>query len=132
MMRAKSSMDAEYCMALGARELRDAAGIETVEAADSGLRDHDAGGIDAEIVAAVDQSGHAVHQDMVALRGHDIEDDVPALAGLIAGPVVVPDNHAAVLGVAAGGHEGAAMLGRGRGRGKVVLLGVPFIEIRHL
>ena len=33
--------------------------------------------------------GHAVHEDAVAGGGRDVEDDVPALAGGVAGPVVV-------------------------------------------
>ncbi len=70
--------------------------------------------VHAEIVAAVDQAGHPVHDDPVARRRRDIEDDVPALARRIAGPVVVADHDAAVLGVAAGGDERAAMVGHAR------------------
>ena len=40
----------------------------------------------AEIVSRVDQPGHAVHDDPAALRRRDIEDDVPAFAGRVAGP----------------------------------------------
>ena len=47
----------------GAHEFRNAVGIEAVEVADGGFGDHDAGGVDAEIVAAVDQAGHAVHDE---------------------------------------------------------------------
>ena len=72
------------------------------------------GRIDAEIVAGVDQAGHAVHDDAVALGRRDIEDDVPAFARRVAGPVVVRDHHAPVFGITAGGDEGAAMVARTR------------------
>jgi hypothetical protein len=110
-------MDEEYCIAL--------------RAPDGRLGDHDAGRVDAEVVAAVNQARHAVHQEMVALRGCDVEDNVPTLAGLVTSPVIVADHHFAVLGVTAGGHEGAAMVGRDRSLGQVVEFGIPFIEVRH-
>ena len=86
--------------------------VEALEAGDRRLRDHDAGGVDPEVVAAVDEAGHAVHEDTVPGRGPDVEDDVPARALEVARPVVVGDDRPAVAGVAAGGHERAALVGR--------------------
>ena len=52
---------------------------------------------------------------------------------VIAGPVVVRDHDPAVLGVAAGGDEGAAMVGRSRASTAVpVLLVVPLVVVRQL
>ena len=112
MMRAKSSMVAAYCMALRARSnsgipLR----IETREMADGGLGDRQAGAVDAKVVAAVNQPGHAVHQDAIAFRRRDVEDDVPARAFFIFGPVVVRDHDFAIARIAADGDESAAVLG---------------------
>ena len=78
---------------------------------DGGFGDHQAGRIHAEIVVAGDDAGIAVHEDAIALRGNDVEDDAPARAGKVAGPVVVGDDDPAIPGVAAGGDEGAAIAG---------------------
>src|SRR5262249_57817269 len=72
-----------------ADELRHASGIESAETADGRLGDHYARGVDPEIVARMNQAGHAIHDDAISLGGHDLEDDVPTLAGRIARPVVV-------------------------------------------
>ena len=53
--------------------------------------------------------GQAIHQDAVARARADVEDDVPARARDVAGPVVVADDDPAVPGVAAGGDERAAV-----------------------
>src|SRR5215471_13627551 len=134
MMRSKSSMELEYCIALRARtKLRHAGGIEPVKAADGGFGDHYAGGVDAEIVARMNQSGHAVHDDAMPLGGHDLEDDVPTLAGRVARPIVVRDHDTAVFGVAAGGDERAAMIARpGAIAVRAGALVVPLVVIRNL
>ena len=100
-------------MALRARTNSGTPGrVEALEAGDRRLGDREPGRVDAEVVAAVDEAGHAVHQDAVAGGGPDVEDDVPARAVEVAGPVVVGDHRPAVARVAAGGDEGAALVGR--------------------
>ena len=111
----------------GPHELGNAVRIVAVEMADGGFGDHDAGGVHDEIVAAVDEAGQAVHHHAMALGGSDVEDDRPALAIQVARPVIVRDDDFAILGIAAGGHEGAAMLGRDQRGG--VLRGVLFVVL---
>ena len=89
-MRAKSSIDAAYCMALRARTNSGMPlGSKPVklEMVVSVIM------MPAELMPKssprVDQAGHAVHDEAAALGGRDVEDDVPALAGGVAGPVVV-------------------------------------------
>src|SRR5205814_2976355 len=102
-------------------EFGDSVGVESLETADGGFGNDDAGVVEAEVVGAVDEAGGAVHDEAVSLGGGDIEDDVPALTGRKAAPVVVANDDAAVFGVAAGGGERAAMVagpgGVGGGRG---------------
>src|ERR1019366_10793928 len=97
----------------GADEFGNPVRIESLEPGDGGFGDDDPGRVQAEIVAAMDQTRHTVHQDAAAPLRHDIEDDVPTLARGVAGPIIVADHDAPVPGVTAGGHESAAMLGRG-------------------
>lgn len=99
----------------GADKLGDAGFVETLEGGDSGFGDEDAGRIDAEVVAGVDQTRIAVHDHALAAGGANVEDDVPALADGEVDPGVVGGDDLAVLGEAAGGEEGAAVFGRGDG-----------------
>ena len=107
-----------------AGELGDPGRVEALEAGDRRLGDHEAGGVDPEVVAAVDEAGHAVHEDAVPGGRADVEDDVPAGAFEVPGPVVVRDDRPAVPGVAAGGHEGAALVGGAGAAVRVQLGGV--------
>ncbi len=98
-----------------------------MEHGEGGFGDHDAGGVDAEVVAAVDEAGAAVHENAIAFGGDDVEDDGPALAFHVGGPVAVGDDDLAILGGGAGGDEGAAAA-RGyqsRGAGFALLLQEP-------
>ena len=80
MMRAKSSIDSRILHGLaGAHELGNAVRIEAVKLLMVVSVIMMPADVDAEIVAAVDQPGHAVHDEAVAVRRRDIEDDVPAL-----------------------------------------------------
>ena len=94
-----------------ADELGNAVRIEAKEVADGGLRDHHSGIVLTEVVAAVDDSGHAVHENAMPGGGRDVEDNVPARARRIIRPVVVRDHGPAVARVAPGGDERAAMFG---------------------
>src|SRR5262249_11681970 len=87
------------------------------ESGDGRFGDDQAGRVDPEVVAAVDQAGQAVHHEAVARGGLDVEHHGPPRSVEVAGPVVVRDDDLAVPGVAAGGHEGAEVVGRGHGRG---------------
>ena len=58
-----------------AHELGLAVRIEAAEAADRGFGDHQAGVVDAEIVVTGDDAGEAVHDEVVAVSGNDVEDD---------------------------------------------------------
>src|SRR5262249_4528171 len=91
---------------------------------DGGFGDDHAGGIDAEIVAAVNETGQAVHHETVAVCRPDVEDHGPPRAVHISGPVVVRDDDLAVPGVAAGGDERPAVAGCGdrRQRGDLMFL----------
>src|SRR5208337_5353973 len=93
----------------GAGEFGLAVGVPTAELGDGGLGDHEAAGVDAEIVVAGDDAGKAVHKYAVAVGGHDIEDDPPALAIEVTGPVVVGDDDLMIAGVTTGGDESAAI-----------------------
>ena len=84
--------------------------------------DHQPVGIDAEIVVAGDDAGKAVHDDPVAVLGRDVEHDPPPLAFDVTGPVVVGDHDVVVLGVTAGGHEGAAMIETVRSGSRLLFL----------
>ncbi len=66
----------------------------------------------------------------MAVRGDDVEDDAPALAVGVGGPVVVGDDGFAVFGPTAGGDEGGAIAGRGEVRcgGALLLL----IRLRNI
>src|ERR1039458_5815442 len=113
-----------------AHEFRDAVGVEAAEAADGGFGNHHARRIDAEIVSRMDQPGHAVHDHPAARRWLNIEDDVPAFAGRIAGPVVVRHHHAMIFGVAPRRHERAAMVARaGPGARLAQTLVVPLVVV---
>src|SRR5271170_231882 len=95
----------------GADELGDAGGVPALEHGQGGFGDHDAGGVDAEVVAAVDEPRAAVHEDAIAFGGDNVEDGGPAFAFGVGGPVAVGDDDLAVFGGAAGGDEGAASAG---------------------
>src|ERR1700744_5102442 len=86
--------------------------VETVELRDRRFRYRQPGGVHAEIVVTGDDAGIAIHQDAVALLWRQIENDVPARALVHAGPVVVRDYDLVVFGIAAGGHQRAAVSGR--------------------
>src|SRR5271156_5851676 len=96
----------------GADELGDAGGVPALEHGEGGFGDHDAGGVDAEVVAAVDEAGATVHEDAIAFGGDDVEDGGPAFAFGVGGPVAVGDDDLAVFGGGAGGGESAASAGR--------------------
>ncbi len=95
----------------GADEFGDAVGIESFEAGDGGLGYFEAGRIDAEVVAAVDFAGEAIHEDVIAVLGNDVEDDAPILTGHEGIPHAVGDDGMVVAGPVAGGDEGAAIAG---------------------
>ena len=59
---------------------------------------------------------------MSGAGGGDVEDDFPACAGEVVGPVVMADDDAAVLRIAAGGDEGAAMFADAGGDGDAFTL----------
>src|SRR6185437_16727683 len=94
-----------------AHEFGNAVGIPAVELRDGGFADHQPVGVDAEIVIAGNHARNAVHKDVVAVLRRDVEHYRPARAYQVAGPVVVRDDNLVVLGVAARGHEGAAVAG---------------------
>ena len=71
-----------------------------VEPRDRGFGDHHAGGVDAEVVATVNESGIAVHQETLAGGRRYVEHDGPAGAIEIAGPGVVGHHDAPVFGKA--------------------------------
>jgi len=95
----------------GANELRDAGGVPALEHGEGGFGDHDARGVYAEVVSAVDEAGAAVHEDAIAFGGDNVEDGGPALAFHVGGPVAVGDDDLAVFGCGAGGDECAAAAG---------------------
>jgi hypothetical protein len=111
----------------GADELGDTGGVPALEHGQGGFGDHDAGGVDAEVVAAVDEAGAAVHEDAVAFGGDDVEDGGPAFAFHVGGPVAVGDDDLAVFGGGAGRDEGAASAGGNEscGAGFALLLQEP-------
>ncbi len=95
-----------------AHKLRNPLRIEAVELCDGGLGDHQAGGVHAEVVAAVDEARVAVHQDAMATRGNYVENDVPEAAIEVTAPVVVGDYGTPIRGVGAGCDKSAAAVGR--------------------
>jgi len=112
----------------GADELGDAGGVPALEHGEGGFGDHDAGGVDAEVVAAVDEAGAAVHEDAIAFGGDDVEDGGPALAFHVGGPVAVSDDDLAVFGGGTRGDEcaAAARSDEGSGAGFALLLQEPW------
>ena len=92
-----------------ADELRDTVDVESLGHGEGGLSDHEAGGVDAEVVLAGDDAGQAVHEDVLTAGRDDVEDDSPALAFRIGRPVAVSDDDFAVPGGRAGGDKGAAL-----------------------
>ena len=113
-MRAKSSIDGGVLHGLaGAHELRNAVADRSRENWPMVVSViASPGAVDAEIVAAVDQAGHAVHQDAIAFATGAISKMMfqrePSLYSvqLLCAITTLPS-----LRVAAGGDEGAAMLG---------------------
>ena len=112
MMRAKSSIEAEYCIALrartnsgmpfGSQPLKRVMVVSVIM-------------IPAALTPKSSplwiRPGEAVHQDAVAVRRRDVEDRCSSARRHVAGPVVVAHNDAAVFRIAAGGDERAAVLG---------------------
>src|SRR6202030_756073 len=64
----------------GADEFGHAVGVESVKTGDRGLGNDHARGIDAKIVTAVDEPGQAVHNEVIAARGGNVEGYGPARA----------------------------------------------------
>ena len=107
-------MEELYCNAFpGAYKFRMPVGSNPL-VRNRGFRDHDALRIHAEIVVADDNAGKAVHQDSIAVSGNEVKNNAPTLALPIIRPIIVRDYDSAVLGVAAGGNEGAAVAGAGK------------------
>ena len=96
-----------------AHKFRLAIGVPAVEIGDRRLSDHQAVRIYAEIVVTHDYAWKSVHQHAVALLRGDVEDNFPARAFQVTCPIVVRHHDLVILGVTAGGHESAAMLGTG-------------------
>src|SRR5206468_2860341 len=84
---------------------------ESEKAADGRFGDHDSAVIDPEIIAAVDQAGHSVHDEMVARCWSNVEDNVPSRARQVIGPVIVPDYNPSIFGVATRCDECTAVFG---------------------
>ncbi len=99
-----------------ANEFRNPVEIVAGKSGDGRFRDDDAGRIYGEVVAAVDETGKRIHDEAVALRGNNVENNCPARAVEITGPIVVRDDNFSILGVAASSNERAAMVRRGDGR----------------
>ena len=87
-----------------------ALGVKSTELADGGFGNHQACGIDTEIVSTVDVAWQPVHQNAVAFGGSNIEHNVPVRPIHVTGPVIVRQHWLAVFGVTACGHKGAATL----------------------
>ncbi len=93
----------------GAGEFGFAVVIPAVKIRDGGFGDHHPVGIDSEIIVARDHAGKAVHQHAVTLLRNDVENNAPALAVEVAGPVVVGHHDLVIFRPAAVGDEGAAI-----------------------
>src|ERR1700676_247157 len=94
----------------GADEFGHALGVETVKTSDGGFGNDDAGGIDAEVVSAVDEARQAIHNEVKAARGGNVEGHGPARAIKVTAPIIVGDHRAAILCVAANSHKRAAVV----------------------
>ena len=106
-----------------AHKLRLAMRIPADKLGDGSFRDHDSGGVHGEVVVAGNDAGKAIHQNAVAVFRDNVEDDDPARADEVAGPVVVRDYDLVVARVAAGCDKRAAVAGtRQLRRARSVLL----------
>src|ERR1019366_9514227 len=70
-------------------KLGHAVGIEQRVAGDSCLRNHESGGVDAEVIVAHDHPGETIRQHVITVGGNNVEDDGPAATGGDVGPVAV-------------------------------------------
>ena len=95
----------------GADEFGDPMRVEAFKLGDGGFGNEDAGSGDDEIVAAMDESRHAIHNKAVAGLRNDVGDDVPPLTTHVVRPVIMPDRDLAVGGIAARSDETAAIAG---------------------
>src|SRR5581483_2787000 len=118
----------------GAHELRLAIWIPSFKLRDGSLRDHHSSGIDSEVVVTDNHSRESIHQDAVTVFRLNIEDDDPAFAGQVTGPVIVGNDDLMILCHGAGCNEGTAIPGSFQPviPGRFVLLGQPWkVVIRY-